>query len=124
MNKLIVLIFASLLIYGNDISQNKFTCLVKDSATQEILPGVSVVLNKTTNGAITDLKGRATLLNIPDGAHTIVFTFTGYKTISKAFTFPVQEEITVLLPTENGDLEEVVISSTRTNSRIEDLNTK
>jgi outer membrane receptor for ferrienterochelin and colicins len=107
-------------------AQNKFSCLIKDSTTRELLPGVNVFLLGTTNGAVTDIKGQTILNNIPDGEQTIAFSLIGYKTISKKIKFPVTDNqgTVILLPAENESLEEVVVSTTRTNSRIDDLNTK
>jgi len=108
-------------------SQNKFTCIVKDSASGELLPGVNVILDATTNGIATDTYGKGTLTNIPDGEHTILFTSIGYKAIRRTYTFPFPDSnavVLIQLPSENETLDEVVVSSSRTNSRIDDLNTK
>ncbi len=126
MKKIVFCLFV-LFQSGGVLSQNKFNCLVKDSASKESLPGVNVVLGGTTYGAATDLNGKATLKNIPDGKQTIDFTYIGYKTIKQTFNFPLEDStktFLVLLPAENESLDEVIVSTSRTNSRIEDLNTK
>ena len=108
-------------------AQNSFKCIAKDSSTKELLPGVNVVLQGTANGVSTDLDGRAVLKNIPDGRQAISFSFVGYKTINRYYVFPFPDSGKagiILIPPEGNDLEEVIISSTRTNSRIDDLNTK
>ena len=92
-----------------------------------MLPGVTIVLDATTNATATNGNGKAVLKNIPNGSHTIHFSFLGYKSIHQAFEFPLADSTkiaTILLPAEQEDLEEVIVSSTRTNSRIDDLNTK
>src|ERR1700752_4522293 len=120
---ILTFIFLSVKIY----SQNTFFCVVKDSASNEIIPGVRVFLKATTNGVSTNSLGKAELKNIPNGTQTIVFTFIGYKTISEEFLFPLSVSTKVfeffLIP-ENESLEEIIVSTTRTNSRIDDLNTK
>ncbi|MBC7694984.1 MAG: TonB-dependent receptor [Burkholderiales bacterium] len=108
-------------------AQNKVTWIIKDSVTKEILPGVSIILDATTNGTSTDINGKGTLFQIPDGENTVHFNFIGYKNIKHTYLFPLidtAETLLILLPEQNENLEEVIISSTRTNSRIEDLNTK
>ena len=108
-------------------AQNNFSCRVKDSLTNELLPGVSVVLNTTTNGAITDIQGSALLKNIPDGSQIFRIHLIGYKTKTVAAVFPLitaNQVFEILLSDENTDLEEVIVSSTRTHSRIDDLATK
>ena len=108
-------------------AQHTFTCIVKDSATHELLPGVNVVLDGTTNGTATDPNGKATLNGISDGTHTFHFSFIGYKTTTATFTFPLEDSlktIVIRLATNNESLDEVIVSSSRTNSRIDDLTTK
>lgn len=125
--KKIVSLFFILFACANTFSQNRFSCIVKDSISNELLPGVNVVLAGTTNGVATDINGKATLKNIPEGEHIIDISFIGYKTVKQSFVFPLSDStkvVLVLLPPENKNLDEVVVSSTRTNSRIDDLNIK
>ena len=123
-----LILFITITLFCTKIhSQNTFKCIVKDSSTKENLPGVMVILEGTTNAVGTNVQGNARLKKIPDGEHTILFTCVGYKKIRQIHSFPLSDTnkvFTILLPSENKDLDEVVISSTRTNSRIDDLPTK
>jgi outer membrane receptor for ferrienterochelin and colicins len=126
MKKLFLLV-AILVICQQAFSQNTFYCLLRDSVTNESLSGVNIKLESTGNGTVTDTDGRGTIPNIPDGKQTIQFSFIGYKKIVKMFTFPIVSNAkthTIFLSPESESLEEVIVSSTRTNSRIDDLNTK
>jgi outer membrane receptor for ferrienterochelin and colicins len=119
-------IFA-LLLCCNLFSQNKFTCRVLDSVSGKPVPYTVVILEGTKNGALSDSLGIVTLDKIPNGKNTFIFSSTEYKTISKTFIFPFADSsgpVPVYLSLNNEELEEVIVSSTRTNSRIEDLNTK
>jgi outer membrane receptor for ferrienterochelin and colicins len=125
--KKISLCLFTLFIFTCTQAQHRLTCIVKDSTTHELLPGVNVLLKGTFNGASTDANGKAVIKNIPSGEQTIVFSFTGYKTTEQILLFPLSDTskaIAVFLPVSNEDLEEVVVSSTRTNSHIDDLNMK
>lgn len=125
--KKLILTLSILIICQISFSQNEFTFIVKDSASGELLPGVNLILDNTTNGISTDGNGKATLKNIPDGEHILYFSFIGYKTTRQTFIFPLSDSSTphiILLPANHESLEEIVVSSTRTNSRIDDLNTK
>ncbi len=57
---------------------------VKDMDSEELLPGVSVVVSgiepKIT--ATTDIDGRFRMEAVPLGRHTLAFSFIGYKTVS------------------------------------------
>ena len=70
------------------------------------LPGASVVVKGTTNGAQTDFDGIYTLTDIGDNA-TLVFSYIGYKTVE----IPVggQTTIDVTLEEDAQALDEVVI---------------
>ncbi len=51
---------------------------VTDATNGEALPGVNVVIEGTTTGAITDLDGYYTILNVQPGNHNIRASFVGY----------------------------------------------
>jgi outer membrane receptor for ferrienterochelin and colicins len=106
-------------------SQNIFRAIVKDSATHEIMIGVTAVLKGTTNGASSNTSGELTIHNIPDGEQTIVFSFIGYKTTEQVYFFPLANmPVTVLIPSAADELEEVIIEGTRSNKSIENIPTR
>ena len=51
---------------------------VRDRATQEVLPGVSITLEGTDFGTATDAEGRYRLTGVPAGAYNLRATFVGY----------------------------------------------
>ncbi|HEX8326898.1 MAG TPA: TonB-dependent receptor [Hymenobacter sp.] len=51
---------------------------VRDRATQEVLPGVSITLEGTEFGTATDAEGRYRLTGVPAGAYNLRATFVGY----------------------------------------------
>lgn len=104
-------------------AQNTFKTIVRDSATHETLIGVSIGILGTPVSATTDDKGIAELQNIPDGKQNIVFYLIGYKKVIATIDFPASSggTKTIELAAEGRDLEEVIVSSSRTNSRIDDL---
>ena len=127
LNRIGLFVVISLFFSFNIFSQNSFHCIVKDSSSNESIPGASVILNETTNGTITDISGNAVLKNIPNGAQTIVFSFVGYKTAKRTYIFPITDSakiVTIQLSSQEDQLEEIIVSSTRTNSRIDDLPVK
>lgn len=108
-------------------AQNKFEVKVQDSVEKENLIGVSVVLKGTTIGGITDKDGIAHLKNIPNGEHTFLFSYIGYKKLEVKYTFPIQKDSVlqnVYLIPEAEEMEEVTVTAMRNNSRIEDSPTK
>lgn len=104
-------------------AQNNFRFIVRDSSTQQVLMGVTVVLSGTTNGCATGADGSGEIKNIPNGEQSFTFSYIGYDTRRLPVTFPLPANgspITVYLAPESTELGEVVISSMRNNSRIED----
>jgi outer membrane receptor for ferrienterochelin and colicins len=56
---------------------------VVDKQTKEPLPGVSVVIKKTTMGAATDKDGKYSITKLSSGDYRIVAMIIGYATVSK-----------------------------------------
>jgi len=107
--------------------QNTFKATIKDSVSSETLIGASAVLKGTTNGSSADVNGKVEIKNIPNGTQTIVFGFVGYEKLELTFSFPLADtlkEIIVLMKSEGEELEEVIISTTRTSRTIQNVPTR
>ena len=57
---------------------------VRDRATQELLPGVSVTLEGTEFGTATDAEGRYRLTGVPAGSYNLRAAFMGYDALLRA----------------------------------------
>jgi outer membrane receptor for ferrienterochelin and colicins len=107
-------------------AQNTFKAIIKDSITHESLLGVVVNIENTSNGQTSDMNGLVMINNVPDGKQHFIFYFIGYKKIILSFNFPLTstDPFIIYLTPEQTDLEEITVTSTRTNSHIDDLPTK
>lgn len=56
----------------------KISGVVKDQVTGEALPGVNVQLEGTTYGAVTNMSGYYSILNLPPGQYTLKASMVGY----------------------------------------------
>lgn len=56
----------------------KITGMVKDAGTGEALPGVSMVLEGTVRGAMTDAEGYYLILSVEPGMYSVTATMMGY----------------------------------------------
>ncbi|VAX29453.1 TonB-dependent receptor; Outer membrane receptor for ferrienterochelin and colicins [hydrothermal vent metagenome] len=123
---IIISIFMLFISVGVNLAQNSFSAIIKDKETKEPLIGVNVVLEGTTNGTSSDLKGMITIQNIPDGKQTFVFSYIGYETVEKSYQFPLikTEPIIIYLETLPVNLGEIIAYSTRTNNRVEEVPTR
>ena len=114
------------LLVQNAWAQNTFKAIVKDGKNKEILIGVNAVLNKTTNGASSDENGIITISNIPNGVQHITFSYLGYESETKSFSFPLSSTapVEIFLEQDEEILEEVIISSTRGTRSIQNIPTR
>jgi len=78
------------------------------------LPGVTVVLKGTTRGTTTGPDG-SFILNAPEAAGTLVFSFIGYQTQERKFSGP--EKFTVKLAEDSQSLDDVVVVGYGTQKR-------
>lgn len=107
-------------------SQNQFRALMKDATTHEPLVGATVVIQGMAIGASADADGSLALENIPVGTHVLVFSHVGYERLRRTFTFPLKtsEPVVILLTPKEKELEEIIISTTRSSRTIADEPTR
>ncbi|MEI7736034.1 MAG: TonB-dependent receptor [Ferruginibacter sp.] len=108
-------------------AQHNFTCIIKDATTKETVQGVTAAIKNTQLAAASDSNGIINIHNLPAGNITVVFTHIAYQTVTMSFQIPqaARSLPQVYLKPENSKTEdEIIVTSSRTNSRIEDLPTK
>lgn len=79
---------------------------VTDADNGEYLAGVTVLLEGTMNGTVSDVDGKYSL-NVPDEGGTLVFTFIGYET--QKVTLSTKNVVYVSLKISSEVLEEVMV---------------
>jgi TonB-dependent starch-binding outer membrane protein SusC len=89
-----------------DLQQVTVTGRVTDGAAGESLPGVSVVIDGTTTGVITDIDGRFSI-TVPNENAIIVFSFVGYST--RRIPLEGRSVLEIDLTPVAIDLDEVVV---------------
>jgi iron complex outermembrane receptor protein len=115
-----------LCLYGGAMAQHTFTATIKDEESKEALFGVSVYFPQLEKGASSDIQGKVIIEDIPDGIYTVLITLLGYESIKLEKSFPAnqQEELTLLMEHGHEEMEEVLVSSTRSGRTIEDVPTR
>ncbi|MBC8047609.1 MAG: TonB-dependent receptor [Fimbriimonadaceae bacterium] len=94
------------------------TGTVKDSKSNETIPGVSVFVKEdNTNGTVTDIDGKFSL-DIPSTASTLIFRYVGYFEIEKPVTAGSVMDIS--MDAANVNLDAFVISASRREEKILD----
>ena len=122
-----ILVILFLLISKTLISAqtNSIKIKLEDAISHEPLIGATVRLKSNSKiGASADVNGIAELKNVPAGKQTFEATFVGYEEKEFMVELPFADDkqpFVVGLTQGKEALEEVVVTSSRTNSRIEDL---
>jgi len=101
--------------------------IIQSKSDGDLLKGAAIQIAGTTKGTVTNGSGKFTLNDISQGTIRLTISHTGFTSIDTSFYFSGKDVIALhfQLVSSNEELEEVVIvSSSRTNSRIEDLPTK
>lgn len=102
------LIIPLLLLFFSNIlaAQINVSGTVTSAEDNVTMPGVSVFIEGTTEGTITDIDGRYNLNNVPEDA-TLVFSFMGMKT--EKISLEGRTEINVVLEPGAIGMDEVVV---------------
>lgn len=81
------------------------TGTITDDKAESII-GANVMVKGTTNGSITDIDGRFTLNNVPEGA-VLVISYIGYK--EQTIKVGSQKDFTIKLQEDSELIDEVVV---------------
>lgn len=121
-----ILPFLALVFSGYAFAQNTWKGKVMDADHKEPLAGVTVYVKGTNLVAKTDEKGLVTLSNIPNGVQVIGVKIVGHKEKMLTLTFPLSQTEPQLVELEHDedDLDEVVITSTRSSRTIKGIPTR
>ncbi len=112
--------------YTLTFSQTTFEAVIKDAETQDPLPGATASIKALGIGASADENGSLRLEAVPAGEHIIEFSFVGYSAQRVTVNFPYQsaQPYEINLEAEHEELEEIVITSTRSSRTIADIPTR
>ncbi len=109
------------------LAQNTFNAVVKDERTREVLPGVTVYIEALKIGATSNEKGEIGVSGLPDGNFEVKFSYVGYQDKKQVFRFPPpppEQIFEIDLEPKDNDLDEVVVSTTRSSRSIQDIATR
>lgn len=103
----------SLIVYSQlAISQNQVRGKVISEEKREPIPLVSVYLNNTTNGAVTDTGGIFIIKNVRPGKYKLVASSVGYITNTKLIdTRSANSDLSILLKPKADELHSVDVVS-------------
>jgi len=122
-----IILSLMILIYSvGAIAQNTFKAEIKDAESKEVLTGATATLQGTAVGSSADQNGYIEIKNIPNGKQIIIFRYMGYQERTDTIIFPHDqtEPLEILLTPEGEEMEEVIVSSTRSSRSIDNLPTR
>ena len=104
--------------------QTALQVTIQDAATGRPLIGATALLNPGRIGAAADTSGRLVLAVPTAGRFALTCSIVGYQTRTDSLMLPGLDSLTVQLTPEGEELEEVVVTSTRSNRSIDDIPTR
>lgn len=116
-----ILLLLALQYASATIAQNTFKAFIKDSTTHQILKGATAFVKGLKQVNTTDSNGVLMLKNIPNGNQIISISFVGYEAVAIDLNFPLIDSLQPLiiyLKAAHEELEQVIVSSTRTSRTI------
>jgi iron complex outermembrane receptor protein len=118
------LIFIALLTSYITYSQNTVNFHVTEESDEPLI-GATIIIEGSVQGAITDINGKATIDNVPNGEISFVISFIGFEENHITLNFPRDNNKTFEIELEEGEeLEEIIITATRSSRTIEDIPTR
>jgi len=113
MKKILLFVFLiSTFIFGG--TTGKLSGVIKDAETGEPLVGANVIIEGTSFGAATNIKGEYVILNIPPGRYNVKISYIGYETILIQNVVIIVDQTTQLsveLKSQSVQVEEVVVTA-------------
>lgn len=104
--------------------QHTFVATVVDDDTDEPLIGVNVFFESLEKGSVTDLDGNVQITNLPAGNFLARITYIGYEAEEIEVTLPQNTPLNIELEAGGEELEEVVVTTTRSSRLIQDIPTR
>lgn len=109
---LLMLFACTTLVYGQSIEYN-FTGNVTDGGLEGTIPGVSIFLDNTTYGGVSDFDGNYNFkANLEPGEYTLIASYLGYSTKRITITLASSNEVNtdIALSEDLLSLDEVVVT--------------
>jgi len=122
---ILLLILNTLLFFTSSAQNGKIAGTIIDKKTGETLPGASVMLEGTTQGASSDFDGNFTIISVKPGTYNVVCKYVSYANkVIKDVKVGSGESVTVNFSMEEplGDtLREVTITATLNKENVNTL---
>lgn len=109
---LLLLLLIPFLLYPG--TTGKLSGTIKDAQSGETLIGANVLIDGTSLGAATDVKGNYVILNIPPGRYNVTYSYIGYESLRITDVVIVVDQTTLMpveLRTRTIEVDEIIITA-------------
>ena len=125
--KYILLLFIALCFPPAIEAQHAVNVFIKDAASKEAVGGATVSIPKTGKTVVADKDGKAVIERLSEGTVTFIVSAVGYEKTSKTLILPLangESPVIFYIAPSHHEMEEVVVSSTRTGRTIGNVPTR
>lgn len=125
MAKLLRSILCALLLISVQAFGQNYSLKIVDATSNEPVPGARLIFDGLRLGAVADINGQLVVPAAPEGEQTAIISSVGYHDKELKLTFPVTEDVLMVVKLQSDEeLEVVVVEATRSNRSIEDIPTR
>jgi len=120
-------LFLTIILCSAAVSaQNILSVSIYSRENNEPLIGATIQLQGSSIGGATNVNGDVRVTDIPNGEHVFIVSFIGFKKQKITITFPRLDEapLRILMEAEHEELEEVIITTTRSSRNIQNIPTR
>lgn len=104
--------------------QHTLSVVVTEAETSEPLVGATIEIKPLQQGAVTDVEGKATLSDLPAGTYEVHISFVGFEEQIQAVQLPLNQAPLRILLATGEELEEIIVTTTRSSRVIDDIPTR
>ncbi|MEJ5993363.1 TonB-dependent receptor [Pedobacter sp. Du54] len=109
-------------------AQHTFKAIVKDANTNTPLVGATIKIPQLSRSTTSDSSGNSLFTNVPMGKYIVHFTYIGYEKRMDTLTIPGDETKPIIIFMHHAaaeeELDEVVVSATRSSRTIANIPTR
>ncbi len=116
------LVMLNISVFGQNVD---FKAIIADEETKEPLIGATLKFEDLEKGGATDINGMVNIKNIPIGKYEIHISYIGYKELETSISITENMETPTFYLHQSGEeLEEIVVSTTRSTRTIQNIPTR
>jgi len=120
-----IILIVAIATFGTAQAQNTVKFLLKNTETNQTIPGVTASIGQTSLSAVSNEEGLVIFENLQEGVYNVSFSMEGYKSQIVSVTIPFKSEfLEISLESEAEEMDEIIVTSTRGTRTISNIPTR